>query len=131
MKTKLTIAVAVALIAFSPEIAGSRAFQEFLQEDAKRQSYEDGRRDGMSSERSRQEAYHPSPEQEQRDKQRFEWEKEDRQHQKKKQEEMETKAQDSRREAAYRESKAAHRKKVTKMRKKGGLKSHYSWQLNH
>jgi len=65
------------------------------------------------------------------DKQRFEWQKEDRQNQKKKQEEMETKAQDARREAAYRESKTAHRKKVNKVRKKAGLKSHNSWQLNH
>ena len=45
--------------------------------------------------------------------------------------EMETKAQDARRASAYRESKAVHRKKVKGMRKKAGLKSHNSWQLNH
>jgi hypothetical protein len=44
----------------------------------------------------------PSPAQEERDQQRFEWEKKDRQNQKKMQEEMETKAQDARREQAYR-----------------------------
>lgn len=43
--------------------------------------------------------------------------------------EMETRAQDARRASAYKESKASHRKRVTKMRKKAGLKSHNSWQL--
>jgi len=45
------------------------------------------------------------------------------------QEERETKAQDARRESAYRQSKAAHRAKVKKIRKNAGLKPHNSWQL--
>jgi hypothetical protein len=71
IKTVLT-AVAVVLMAFSPAIA--------LDGPADRPpgySYEDGRRDGAMLERSSH-IDRPSPAQEKRDKQRFEWQKEDR-----------------------------------------------------
>ncbi|MBU4356945.1 MAG: hypothetical protein KJ822_16645 [Proteobacteria bacterium] len=45
--------------------------------------------------------------------------------------EQETRAQDGRRESAYRQSKAAHRAKVRKMKKAAGEKPHNSWQLKH
>lgn len=102
--------VAVVLIAFSPATAW---------EDSG--AYERGRSDGESIERARQA---PSPDQEKRDKQRFQWEKQDR-------EKAETRANDGARESAYSQSKAANKSKVNKMRKKAGLKSHNSWQLTH
>ncbi|MCK9377563.1 MAG: hypothetical protein M0P73_15610 [Syntrophobacterales bacterium] len=77
------------------------------------------------------EPVYANPGQEKRDKQRFEWETEDRHNQKKMKEEQETRAQDARRESAYKESKAAHRAKVKKMRKAARSKPFNSWQLNH
>lgn len=66
----------------------------------------------------------PTRAQEKREQQRSDREKADR-------DQAETRAQDASREAAYKESRAAHKAKVNKMRKDAGLKPHNSWQLNH
>lgn len=116
-KTVLT-AMVVVLMAFSP----AKAIDW--------NSYEDGRRDGESSERSRQAFDQMRKEREDQKRQEKRQEESDRK-QRAIQEEKETKAQDARRESAYAESKAANKSKVNKMRKQAGMKPHNSWQLNH
>ncbi|MGD0217744.1 MAG: hypothetical protein ABSC45_09585 [Desulfobaccales bacterium] len=73
----------------------------------------------------------PSPEQEMRDRQRFQWEKEDRQNRKAMQEEMETKAEDDRRAAAISQARAASRAKVERLRKEAGEEPFHSAQVEH
>lgn len=86
--------------------------------------YDEGLRQGRSTERAFQEL---DRKREEKEKQKVQEDK-DRQL-KAAQEAAEEAATDARRESAYRQGKAAQRKKVNRIRKSAGSKPHNSWQL--